>query len=59
MEKYEACGRATHQRTAIRIHTVTSSSHPRPQRLIPDLLREAPSLSRQLLLNWADKVLVS
>jgi len=30
-----------------------------PQRLVSDLLREAPSLSRQLLLSWADKVLVS
>ncbi|KAL6763578.1 ABC1 family-domain-containing protein [Haematococcus lacustris] len=31
----------------------------KPQRLALDLLRDAPSLSRQVLLSWADKVLVS
>jgi hypothetical protein len=30
-----------------------------PQRLVTDLLRDAPSISRQLLLSWADRVLVS
>lgn len=30
-----------------------------PQRLAADLIREAPNTARSLLLNWADKVLVS
>jgi hypothetical protein len=30
-----------------------------PQRLVTDLVRDAPSISRKLLLSWADKVLVS
>ncbi len=30
-----------------------------PQRLAADLLRDAPNTARSLLLNWADKVLVS
>lgn len=30
-----------------------------PQRLAADIIRDAPSTARSLLLNWADKVLVS
>ena len=31
----------------------------KPQRLFGDLITEVPSLGRQVLLGWADKVLVS
>lgn len=30
-----------------------------PQKLVTEVVRDMPSLGRQLLLSWADKVLVS
>lgn len=30
-----------------------------PQKLVSEVVRDAPNLGRQLLLNWADRVLVS
>lgn len=30
-----------------------------PQKLVGEVVRDAPSIGRQLLLSWADRVLVS